>query len=637
MERISRRGLNISIIIKKLYHTAFLLLLSACFTPLQAQKRFHSWHFGNRAGITFNTSPPSPLTGSTMYQLKGCASISDKNTGNLLFYTNGVNVYNRFHQVMPNGSGLNGHNASGQSALIVPKPGDSSLYYIFTADAGKYAGQGTKGIHFSVVDMNMDGGKGDLFIKNVSLLFPASELLTAVRHCNGEDYWIIAHSLGSSSFKAWLLGRTGFPGTTVSTAIGTPWSLNPEMATGQLKVAPDGHTVAAAVKGLNVLQIFNFDNGSGLFKGVLTIPKDTIEYGLEFSPDSKKLYLSTSVFSVPYLSQLYQYDLSSGTIPGIASSKILLHSTNVVNGASTDIFGGMQSGPDGKIYIARSNADSLGVIDNPNVAGAGCSYRHAGLYLGGNTSTLGLPNLINNELFNPGPIAKLELGNDTSICGGDSLLLDATMPSAVSYTWSTGDTVAAIQIKSTGKYMVNVDIGACRVSDSVSVYVRSPQVSLGNDTPFCAGGSLSLDAGIPGATYLWSTGETTRQIDTKGLGAFWVRVTEDGCSAFDTIELTQAPDSFQLIIPNVFTPGNDGLNNLFEITATDPAVYELSIYNRWAQQVFESKSPLFSWDGTLGAGSAEAAQGTYYYVLKYRSNCSEKELVRHGTVTLLRE
>lgn len=77
------------------------------------------------------------LTNGQLNTLEGCATIADT-TGSLLFYTDGITVWNRNHVPMPNGSGLLGNPSSTQSGIIVPYPGNTDLYYVFTVhDAGE--------------------------------------------------------------------------------------------------------------------------------------------------------------------------------------------------------------------------------------------------------------------------------------------------------------------------------------------------------------------------------------------------------------------------------------------------------------------------------------------------------------------
>ncbi|MBK9287779.1 MAG: gliding motility-associated C-terminal domain-containing protein [Flavobacteriales bacterium] len=129
----------------------------------------------------------------------------------------------------------------------------------------------------------------------------------------------------------------------------------------------------------------------------------------------------------------------------------------------------------------------------------------------------------------------VELGNDTTICQGNAVLLDATLPGS-SYLWSTGATTAMITVTSTGTYAVTVMQGACTVNDAILVSVLpSPIVDLGNDTTLCAGATLALDATWPAATYIWSTGATTNAVTTAVQGDVWVAVTAGGCTTSDTI------------------------------------------------------------------------------------------------------
>src|SRR5690606_37545383 len=107
--------------------------------------------------------------------IEGCSSISDEN-GNLLFYTDGITVYNRLHVIMSNGFGLLGDPSSSQSAIVVPKPNDPDIYYIFTVGSN----QSLTGLKYSVVDMTSDGGLGQVVQKNINLLSQCSVKVSAV-------------------------------------------------------------------------------------------------------------------------------------------------------------------------------------------------------------------------------------------------------------------------------------------------------------------------------------------------------------------------------------------------------------------------------------------------------------------------
>lgn len=160
-----------------------------------AQYEASNWYFGENAGIKFNLGN-NTISNSTDGQLKtreGCASISD-DSGNLLFYTDGVTVWNKNHNVMQNGFGLNGDSSSTQSAIIVSKPQDDNIYYVFTVDNNSLNGFNF-GLNYSEIDMSLQGGLGEVTVKNTNLLPLCSEKITAVlKDCFTKDIWVVTFS-----------------------------------------------------------------------------------------------------------------------------------------------------------------------------------------------------------------------------------------------------------------------------------------------------------------------------------------------------------------------------------------------------------------------------------------------------------
>lgn len=130
------------------------------------------------------------------------------------------------------------------------------------------------------------------------------------------------------------------------------------------------------------------------------------------------------------------------------------------------------------------------------------------------------------------------LGNDTSICEGNSITL--TSASGLSYLWSNGATTQSIQVNTSGKYYVDVTNNAgCISTDTINVNVlTNPVKALGDDKVACATEIVVLDAGNVGSTYLWSTGATTQTINVISSGTYIVRVTNAaGCSSNDTVNV----------------------------------------------------------------------------------------------------
>lgn len=156
------------------------------------------WYFGINSGLKFTENSSEPVFDGRLQTTEGCATISDSE-GNLFFYTDGIYVYNRNHQLMPNGIGLKGNPSCTQSGIIDPYPNRSDLYYIFTVGADDFASPEipsteNTGLNYYLVDMNFEGGLGDVlpFDEDDNNLMPiTSEKVTTVAHKNDLFYWVI--------------------------------------------------------------------------------------------------------------------------------------------------------------------------------------------------------------------------------------------------------------------------------------------------------------------------------------------------------------------------------------------------------------------------------------------------------------
>lgn len=342
------------------------------------------WYFGEHAGLDFNISPPQPLTDGALNTLEGCATICNKQ-GKLLFYTDGLTVYNKNHLAMPNGTGLLGNSSSTQSAIIIPNPGDSNLYYIFTADCSENVF--AYGYNYSVVDMRLDGGLGNITSqKNINLYSPSTERLTAVKAANGIDYWVITKGFGNNRFTVYKVDCSGINLSPVTSDVGTPHIYDPLHFTGAgaLKASPDGKKVCIAIMWpVAMAELFDFDNVTGKLSNPIDLtgytPGSTFIYGAEFSPNSKLLYVST-VFD----QTVNQYDISSGNQAIINASKFTMNTSPYYSQA-------LQLSPDKRIFMASTSEQSISVINNPDVYGAGCNFSLATVDLAGKRSGNGLP------------------------------------------------------------------------------------------------------------------------------------------------------------------------------------------------------------------------------------------------------
>src|SRR5215468_10973697 len=111
-------------LLKKFFLAATLSLF--CSSNVFSQGQADWWYFGQNAGVSFQTGDPVAVSDGQLNTSEGCATISNS-AGNLLFYTDGITVWNRNHVPMPNGFGLMGNPSSTQSGVIVQKPGSSNI------------------------------------------------------------------------------------------------------------------------------------------------------------------------------------------------------------------------------------------------------------------------------------------------------------------------------------------------------------------------------------------------------------------------------------------------------------------------------------------------------------------------------
>src|SRR5258706_6151077 len=331
-----------------------------------AQHQTDKWYFGVLAGVDFTPAIPAALTNGALNTSEGCSSISDS-AGNLLFYSDGQTVWNRIHVPMPNGTGLLAGVTCTQAALIIPKPGSTNLFYEFTLDDTG----GLNGLRYSVIDMTLDGGMGDVTAeKNIFVRNNLTEKLTAVAKANGTDYWIAVHENGTDTFNVYSLTQSGLDTNAVVSHAGIIHSNAQIQNTyGQMKFSPCGGKLALEAGHLNTVEVFHFDIANAIVSLFVTIPITDHVYGIEFSHDGNMLYASTYDPG----QTLVQFDLTSGIPATIIASQTHLSVT-------PDTYG-LQLARNEKIYVCKSFNQWLGVINNPEVAGFGCNYSDNGIDL----------------------------------------------------------------------------------------------------------------------------------------------------------------------------------------------------------------------------------------------------------------
>lgn len=361
------------------------------------QGQYNNWHFGINSALNFSSGNPVYLPGSQMATSEASASISNA-AGNLLFYTNGEMVWNANNAVMPNGTGLSTWDDVQQGVLILPMPGSSTIYYIFSIGLSTISPSGyTKDFRYSIVDMSLNGGLGDVTTKNVFLDFDVTERLTATRHQNGTDYWVIEKNLAGNQFKSFLVTSAGI-GSPVISSGGVP--IQSGDFTGAVKVSNNGCWLVSTTRGAfgnpGLVELFHFNSLTGSITGgaVTTVVQNP--YGLEISPNNSKFYVGQND-----IKPIYQFDLDAGSASQVLASAVAVSANMITLG--------FQAAPNGKIYFIRFRTTqseyqrSLASIENPDAAGVACNINLTAFFSSSLFNTSSLPN--NYDLTYTGPVS----------------------------------------------------------------------------------------------------------------------------------------------------------------------------------------------------------------------------------------
>ncbi|MDQ7916857.1 T9SS type B sorting domain-containing protein [Mesonia sp. MT50] len=467
----------------------FLFILLS--TGIYAQGEANNWYFGNKAGVNFNTSPPSAVNNGELSTNEGCSSISDEN-GQLIFYTDGRTVWNRNHQIMANanyfdGTGLLGDPSSTSSGLIVPHPTNTDFYYVFTVDephhenANAYPNQGpadangnpiplytdingsipqdddgyNNGLNYSLVDMTLNGGLGDIVSteKNMPLVtydpndseeikYKCSEKITAVKGSDCNSIWVITHFI--DSFYAFKIDAAGVNTNPVISEVGPtlPISSYRRSALGYMKASPNGEKILIAHNTRTYNQVGNedvedggvyltdFNPVTGDISNNIPLIEEVNAYGVEFSIQTQKAYATTTKQDIL---TLYQWDLESADIP---------NSIQPVPGANGAAATALQLAPNGKIYKTNLGSNILAVINDPEADAASVNYSEStangAINLNGNSATFGLPPFIQSFFLNTINIINGdddEIVTELKLCPQENYTLFYEDLPGATYTW----------------------------------------------------------------------------------------------------------------------------------------------------------------------------------------------------------
>lgn len=333
--------------------------------------------YGNYAPLPFGGTNIDFYTGTAnayfepnrIMEFKGTVVNVTDSLGQLLFYSNGAWIANRNHQQMLNGDSLNpsyytnNNYVSGlnsiNSHIALKLPGNDSLYYLFHQTLEHLLPYWPEQCYYSIINMNGDNGNGEVIVKNQPFLTDTlATQMSACKHANGRDWWIIIPEGYTSGYYIYLLAPNGLQFVTKQT-IGVRWFL----WGGQATFSRDG-SLYAMYDSRNDLEVFDFDRCSGTFSN----PRHVAIYdsmnatGVTISSNNRFIYGSSTYY-------LYQFDLQN-----LQNYQTFTWDSfrDPYSNFST-LFYTQELMPDNKIYINTGNGTTfLHVINYPDSLGAAC-------------------------------------------------------------------------------------------------------------------------------------------------------------------------------------------------------------------------------------------------------------------------
>ena len=530
-----------------------------------SQGEFNQWRFGNNAGLSFNTLPPVSILGSAMFTYNSTASVSDS-LGNVLFYSDGASVWNKNNQLMPNGSGLFGTMYNSQPVYAIQNLSNPNNYYVFYMGPYGFQPMFPQGLFYSVVDMQLNGGLGDIVTGMKNIPVPGggnvANLMTGTRKHNNKDVWLVVRNMQPSNYLAYSITAAGInPIPVGSPSFITPTSLPLQWLSGEMKISQDGNRLVSNYVNDTIAEFCSFNSATGLITPHFTIRPQyrggpSHYFGVEFSRNSNVLYFTVAYDGVvmPNIPGflLFQYNAALND-----STQFVQSVTKIDSFFNSGGYQKLQLAPDGKIYSPLWAKDSLGIIHNPETLGSGCNFQRNAIGLDGKNVYYGLPQFLQKY--------KAYIHETGSGCQIDSINFTSDIwPTADSIIWNFGDPASGVSNLSTitnpkhlfsspGIYNVELyvrhnDNRTDTTLRTVTIY-PNPVPSLGPDRTICASNTVTFDAGFcSGCSYEWKDVSSglivgTNQTLTTGIdGMYCVNVTNgNGCTGKDTIQLSTTP------------------------------------------------------------------------------------------------
>lgn len=221
------------------------------------------------------------------------------------------------------------------------------------------------------------------------------------------------------------------------------------------------------------------------------------------------------------------------------------------------------------------------------------------------------------------PTPQLDLGSDVTACFGETVTITATSNAGIP-AWSTGDTTMSIDyFGSVDTFFVATITTTCGTAvDTIFINVLPlPDIDAGVDIEIPLGNSTDISVTSNSTIVNWSwSPDTFLDCDdcpnptvgpTSSVTYIVEGMDEYGCVGYDTIRVI-IDGQVQIYIPNIFSPNNDGENDLFKVYGATWKHYKMEIYNRWGGRIWVSEDPNVEWDGRHQNGE-ECPQAVFVY------------------------
>ena len=571
--------------IKKIIYIASALIF-LCTGEIQAQRETYNWIFGDKAGLTWNTTRdftasyvyggigtatlkdmPTNIT-SPLTAIQGSFTLSDRK-GKLLLFSNGSKLYNADKELMNPTTDMVGNIDNAQSGILFPYPGNPNKYVAVTT--GRWSNDI---LGYTVIDMKGSSGLGN--IESINNSFPDGYLgkvgssITTIKHTNDVDYWVIAPGKGNPSYiNIWRFTPDGIE---PPRSFQLPVDVAENKANGYFKISPNGKHFVWGTFSDSKLFFGNFDNTTGTFSDIRHITSSAGGnefYGVEFSMSGKYMYVSKTASGLVSEFLLYVFDFESLINSSDPQNYYQTQMKRISFPSTSGMPAALQLGPDGRMYISGypyfSSPASFYVIENPE------QYNNLKIYRLDNFLTgspyFGLPSFAASWF-------ELKIGGETEFCLDNiereyTLVISKGVGSEqLSYTqWDFGDGTSLIKdyditdgniqshmhaYSSAGNYTITITCHSANGSEitamgrqTLNVKVFAPPLFTVSVDDVCVGESGTMTVNITGNDFTinWynsmasttpiGTGKTcpTGMLNAEGIVTFYVEVVNAlGCS-----------------------------------------------------------------------------------------------------------